>query len=85
VREAIKCNFKKKHQQPSIKKVTITRAPANKASIGIDYYPLHPKYCSFLLSEWISTTLFLKKRRGGVRGGVETETTMSIGEGPSSG
>jgi hypothetical protein len=28
---------------------------------------------------------FLKKRRGGVRGGVETETTMSAGEGPSSG
>jgi hypothetical protein len=26
-----------------------------------------------------------KKRRGGVRGGVETETTMSTGEGPSSG
>jgi hypothetical protein len=29
---------------------------------------------------------FLEKRhRGGVRGGMETETTMSIGEGPSSG
>jgi hypothetical protein len=27
----------------------------------------------------------LKKRRGGVRVGVETETTMSTGEGPSSG
>jgi hypothetical protein len=26
-----------------------------------------------------------KKRRGGVRGGVETEMTMSAGEGPSSG
>jgi hypothetical protein len=26
-----------------------------------------------------------KKRRGGVRGGVETETTMSAGEGPSGG
>jgi hypothetical protein len=26
-----------------------------------------------------------KKCRGGVRGGVETETTMSAGEGPSSG
>jgi hypothetical protein len=34
-----------------------------------------------LLSEWISTTLSLKKRRGG----VETEATMSAGEGPSSG
>jgi hypothetical protein len=48
--------------------------------VGIDYYPLHAKYCPFLLSEWISATLSLKKRRGG----VETETTMSAGEGPSS-
>jgi hypothetical protein len=29
-------------------------------------------------------TFLEKKRRGGVRGGVETETTMSAGEGPSS-
>jgi hypothetical protein len=38
-----------------------------------------------LLSEWISATLSLKKHRGGVRRGMETETTMSVGEGPSSG
>jgi hypothetical protein len=38
-----------------------------------------------LLSERISIALSLKKRRGGVRGGVETETTMSTDEGPSSG
>jgi hypothetical protein len=49
--------------------------------VGIDYYPLHPKYRPFLLSEWISAELSLKK----CRGGVETETTMSAGEGPSSG
>jgi hypothetical protein len=30
-------------------------------------------------------TFLKKKRRGGVRVGVETETTMSTGEGPSSG
>jgi hypothetical protein len=54
--------------------------------VGIDYYPLRPKYCPFLLSEWISATLSLKKKhKGGVRGGVEIETTMSVGEGPSSG
>jgi hypothetical protein len=54
--------------------------------VGVDYYPLHPKYCPFLFSEWISIALFLEKnRRGGVRGGVEIETTMSVGEGPSSG
>jgi hypothetical protein len=29
--------------------------------IGIDYYPLHPKYCPFHLSKWISATLSLKK------------------------
>jgi hypothetical protein len=29
--------------------------------VGIDYYPLHPKYCPFLLSEWISAALSLKK------------------------
>jgi hypothetical protein len=29
--------------------------------VGIDYYPLHPRYCLFLLSEWISATLSLKK------------------------
>jgi hypothetical protein len=50
--------------------------------VGIDYYPLHPKYRPFLLSEWISAALSLKKRH---RAGVETETTMSAGEGPSSG
>jgi hypothetical protein len=43
---------------------------------------MHPKYCPFLLSEWISTPLSLKEKR---RGGVKTETTMSAGEGPSSG
>jgi hypothetical protein len=35
--------------------------------VGIDYYPLHPKYYPFLLSEWISAVLSLKKaqrRRG---------------------
>jgi hypothetical protein len=42
-------------------------------------------HCPLLLSEWISATPSLKKRRGGVRGGVETEITMSVGEGPSSG
>jgi hypothetical protein len=50
--------------------------------IGIDYYPLHPKYRPFLLSEWISAALSLKKKH---RGGVETEMTMSAGEGQSSG
>jgi hypothetical protein len=30
------------------------------------------------------STFLEKKRRGGVRGGVEIETTMSAGEGPSS-
>jgi hypothetical protein len=30
-------------------------------------------------------TFLEKKHRGAVRGGVETETTMSVGEGPSSG
>jgi hypothetical protein len=30
-------------------------------------------------------TFLEKKRRGGVRGGVKTETTMSAGEGPNSG
>jgi hypothetical protein len=49
--------------------------------VDIDYYPLHPKYRPFLLSEWISAALSLKKN---CRGGVETETTMSTGEGPSS-
>jgi hypothetical protein len=39
-----------------------------------------------LLSEWTSATLSLKrKRRGGVRGGVETKTTMRAYKGPSSG
>jgi hypothetical protein len=38
-----------------------------------------------LLFEWISVPLSFKKHRGGVRGGVETETTMSAGEGPSRG
>jgi hypothetical protein len=35
--------------------------------ISIDCYPLHPKYCPFLLSEWISAAVSLKKvqrRRG---------------------
>jgi hypothetical protein len=32
-----------------------------------------------------SRTFLEKKHRGGVIGGVETETTMSVGEGPSSG
>jgi hypothetical protein len=31
------------------------------------------------------STFLEKKRRGGVRGGMETEKTMSTGEGPSSG
>jgi hypothetical protein len=30
-------------------------------------------------------TFLEKKRKGGMRGGVETETTISAGEGPSSG
>jgi hypothetical protein len=34
----------------------------------------------FLLSEWISAAVSLKKK---CRGGVETEKTMSAGEGPS--
>jgi hypothetical protein len=46
--------------------------------VGIDYYSLHPKYRPFLLSEWISATLSFKKSAG-------DETTMSAGEGPSSG
>jgi hypothetical protein len=29
--------------------------------VGIDYYPLHPKYCPFILSEWIRVELSLKK------------------------
>jgi hypothetical protein len=46
--------------------------------VGIDYYPLHPKYRPFLLSEWISATLSFKKCAG-------DETAMSASEGPSSG
>jgi hypothetical protein len=30
------------------------------------------------------STFLEKKHRGGMRGGVETEMTMSVGEGPSS-
>jgi hypothetical protein len=49
--------------------------------VGIDCYPLHSKYCPFLLSEWISATSSLEKK---CRGGMDTETTMSADEGPSS-
>jgi hypothetical protein len=42
----------------ALKKVTITRPRTSQQSdpglltrVGIDYYPLHPKYCPFLLSE----------------------------------
>jgi hypothetical protein len=35
--------------------------PSLLTRVGIDYYPIHPKYCPFLLSKWISTTLYLKK------------------------
>jgi hypothetical protein len=38
-----------------------------------------------LLFEWISAALSLKKRRGGMNAGVETETTMSTSVGSSSG
>jgi hypothetical protein len=47
--------------------------------------PPRPILYPLLLSEWISASLSLKKHRGGVRVGVDTETTMSAGEGPSSG
>jgi hypothetical protein len=47
--------------------------------------PPRPIPSSLLLSEWISASLSLKKHRAGVRVGVETEMTMSDGEGPSSG
>jgi hypothetical protein len=55
--------------------------------VGIDYYPLHPKYCPFLLSEWISTTHSLKKvqRRRGDRDdderrrGAKQRTTRAPG------
>jgi hypothetical protein len=55
--------------------------------VGIDCYPLHPKYCPFLLSEWISATLSLKKaqRRRGDRDddehrqGAKQQTTHAPG------
>jgi hypothetical protein len=50
--------------------------------MGRRQYPLHPKYCLFLFPEWISAALSLEKKH---KGGVETETTMSAGEEPSSG
>jgi hypothetical protein len=42
--------------------------------VGIDYYPLHPKYRPFLLSKWISATLSFKNSVG-------DDMTMSAGEG----
>jgi hypothetical protein len=66
---------------PILSSYKLQSDPGLLTRVGIDCYPLHPKYCPFLLSEWISAALFLKKKR---RGGVETETTMSAGKGPSS-
>jgi hypothetical protein len=50
--------------------------------VGIDYYPLHPKYLPLSSFRMDKRNTFLEKK---CRGGVETETTMSVGEGPSSG
>jgi hypothetical protein len=44
---------------------------------------IQPPPSSFRMDK--RNTFLEKKRRGGVRGSVETETTMSAGEGPSSG
>jgi hypothetical protein len=44
---------------------------------------IQPPISSFRMDK--HSTFLEKKRRGGMRGGVETETTMSAGEGPSSG
>jgi hypothetical protein len=44
---------------------------------------IQPPPSSFRMDK--RNTFLEKKRRGGVRGGVETEMTMSAGEGPSSG
>jgi hypothetical protein len=46
--------------------------------VSIDYYP--PPSQILPLSSFR-----MEKRRGGMRRGMETETTMSIGDGPSSG
>jgi hypothetical protein len=87
------------HQQPSIKKVTTVGPHTSQQSdtglltcVGIDYpfckmniQPPRPIPLPLLLSEWISASLSLKKRRGGVRVGVETETTISVDEAPRSG
>jgi hypothetical protein len=89
----------RQHQQSSIEKVTIASPCTSQQSdeglltrVGIDYpsctmniQPCRPIPSPLLLCEWISGSLSLKKRRGGVRVGVETEATMSAGEGPSSG
>jgi hypothetical protein len=85
----------RQHQQSSIKKVTIVDPHTNQQSdaglltcVGIDYpfckmniQPPRPIPSPLLLSEWISASLSLKKCRGGVRVGMETDTEMSTGEG----
>jgi hypothetical protein len=50
--------------------------------IGIDYYPIHPKYLPLSSFRMDKRSTFLEKK---CRGGVETETTMSAGERPSCG
>jgi hypothetical protein len=54
---------------------------------SIDYYSLHPKYGPFLLSEWISATLSLKKaqRRRGDRDDDERLQGPSSGRPPAPG
>jgi hypothetical protein len=85
----------RQHQQPSIKKVTVARPCTSQRSdagllthVGSDYpffqneystTPAHSISPSSFRVDKLST--FLKKRRGGLRGGMETETTMSIDEG----
>jgi hypothetical protein len=62
LREAIKCHFKKSIKEGNHCPRTSQQSdPGLLTRVGIDYYPLHPKYCPFLLSEWISATLSLKK------------------------
>jgi hypothetical protein len=62
--EAIKCHFKKKRQQPSIKKVIIARPRTSQQSdvglltrVGIDY-SLHPK-CLHLLTSVLHVWPFI--------------------------
>jgi hypothetical protein len=68
LKEAIKCHFKKSVKEGNHCPRTSQQSdPGLLTRVVIDYYPLHPKYRPFLLSEWISAALSLKKaqrRRG---------------------